>query len=106
MSKVIEFIRFMPEAGAPPETLFAAARRADALFARMPGLLRRTLLGPDEGGFYTDVVEWKDEASAIASQKTAHEQPAEAAEYFAMVDMATMSFQRLRVQIDTTHHTG
>jgi heme-degrading monooxygenase HmoA len=106
MTKVVEFIRVRPRAGVSAEMFLAAARKADGLFARMPGLLRRSLLGPDEAGLYTDVVEWRDEASAIASQKTAHEEPAEAAEYFGLVDMASMSFQRLRVQIESVHAAG
>lgn len=103
MSKVVEFMRFRPQAGVSPEKFLAAARKADGLFARMPGLLRRMFLGPDDKGVWTDMVEWKDEPSAVAAQKMAHEQPGEAEEYFGLVDMQSFSFERLKVCIDSVH---
>jgi len=98
MGHVVDIMRLKFRSGASEAEILKASDQANGLFTTMPGLLRRALLGPDKDGFWVDTVEYDSLPSAEQSAKTVHEKPGVAQAYFALVDMPSLTFQRLTVR--------
>ena len=98
MGHIVDLIRMQMKPGTSERAVLDASERAQELFRRMPGLLRRTLLGPDARGWWTDLSEFADLRSLEEARLIAHGQPGDAADYFALVDMKSMAFERLEVR--------
>ena len=92
---IIEIMRMRMLPHVTPDQVTEAAQEANALFKRMVGLRQRILLGPDDEGVWTEICEFEDQESIDAARQLAHEEPAEAGGYFALVDMASMHYERL-----------
>ncbi len=98
MSHIVEIIRMKMRQGVGEDEVLAASERANELFRRMPGLLRRTLLGPDGQGMWTDISEFADLPSVERAKTIAHEQPGDASVYFGLVEKASLAYERLEVK--------
>lgn len=93
MHEVMEIARFSVNAGTD---VAAAAASVDTWLARQPGFLGRTLVGPDAGGRYTDLVRWRSAADAHAAMQ-AFEQDPGACAFMAAIDPATVEMSHLPV---------
>lgn len=94
MADVMEIARFGVLEGAD----LTAAEGIAAWLAAQPGFVSRTLVGPDAGGRYTDLVRWRSMDDARAAAAAMPSSP-DAGAFMAIVDPSTVEMQHLEVQL-------
>jgi hypothetical protein len=95
MNAVLEIVRFRAVPGAD---LATAARAVDQWLARQPGFVSRSLAGPDDEGYYLDVVRWSSLAQAEAAATTLMVAE-EGATFLAAIDPATIDMKHWPIVI-------
>jgi quinol monooxygenase YgiN len=92
---VAEIITFRLTPDSDETAFLAAARATAAAVAAQPGFLRR-VLSRDDGGLWTDHVEWADRASAETAARAVTALP-EFRPFVGFIDLAVMNMRHARV---------
>lgn len=92
---VAEIVTFHITPGSDEAAFLVAARATEAPVAAQPGFLRR-VLSRDDGGLWTDHVEWADRASAEVAAHAVMAIP-EFGPFAGFIDASTMQMRHARV---------
>lgn len=96
--ETVEMASFKVRTGVSHEAVLAARQQLQSYLSAAPGYLSSRLVR-DADGTYTDLVVWRDAASAHAAAKAAL-QDADAGAYFALIDEATIVMRHAGVVAD------
>lgn len=75
MNHIMEIARFAVVDGIESEAVPARARTIDGWLGRQSGFIRRSLVGPDAQGRWTDLVEWRSHDEAMAAAAAIGQEP-------------------------------
>ena len=96
MNHIMEIARFSVVDGVESDTVPDRARIIDGWLGRQTGFVRRTLVGPDDEGRWTDLVEWRSRDDAMAAAAAIGQDP-ELEPFMAIIDSASVEMRHIPV---------
>ena len=96
MNHIMEIARFAVVDGVGSDTVRDRARIIEGWLGRQTGFVRRSLVGPDADGRWTDLVEWRCRDDAMAAAAAIGQEP-ELEPFMAIIDPASVEMRHLPV---------
>jgi hypothetical protein len=94
--EIMEMVSFALASGTDAVAVRARARDIDEWLAARPGFIRRTLVGPDAEGRYTDIVHWRTMTDANAAAELIMKEPSAGA-FMALIDGPTVRLSHVPI---------
>ncbi|MCG5055364.1 MAG: hypothetical protein KA712_20560 [Myxococcales bacterium] len=98
LSPCLEIVSFTLASGHDVASLTARAKGIMPWLEKQPGFVARTLVGPDEGGRYLDIVRWQSLTEAQQAAEKAMAEPAFGA-FMEAIDEASVRMQHLPIRL-------
>lgn len=92
---VLEIVTFRPKDGTPLDQFLSAAEGTEALLRDRGALIRRYLT-VDDGGLWTDVIEWTSLPEALAAAEQVLQHP-DFAPFGEMIDPASVNMRHAAI---------
>ena len=96
MQHVMEIAKFRVGSGFDHASVLRRAASIEPWLRAQPGFVRRALVGPDDGGVWTDLVQWESKESALSAAEAIGKAP-ELAGFMEMIDPESVSMQHLAI---------
>lgn len=98
LSPCLEIVSFALASGHDAASLTARAKAIMPWLEKQPGFVARTLVGPDEGGRYLDIVRWQSLTEAQQAAEKAMAEPA-FGPFMEAIDGASVRMQHLPIRL-------
>jgi hypothetical protein len=96
MQHVMEIAKFRVTAAFDHASVLERAASIEPWLRKQPGFVRRSLVGPDDEGTWTDLVHWESKASALSAAEAIGKAP-ELGGFMEMIDGDSVSMQHLAI---------